>query len=425
MENNKPPKLFDSKPAKFFFSQMAFGTAFTYLTSGVFLSGLAILMGAGDVLVSYLSVIVNICGVLILALAAFLERFRSRKRLTISLTVLTKLTTLLIVAIPALIPAPLRLAVFVPLVVAAFTLQAQATVALNNWMIVFIGEKRRGRYISARQTLSLIVTVALSLGGGYLMDAARGEYIGFVMIFLAAFLMGAVEIILLTRIPDHIAPAAPEKKRGVFGSIKLPLRDKPYLAFVIYISAFYLLLNVADSFTMVYMMRYLELPYQLTTAFYMLISLPQIVLLGVWGRISDKRGHAFALKASIWFFTGETLFMAFAAPGSYFIFIPAAFITASVANAGFTVAVFNRRYEFIPDESRIIYDNFYTAAIGAGTLLGPVIGGALKTLLESSGALAEIAPFAAIRSLYVISTLGILLLQIVYSRYTRLNSVSV
>lgn len=40
-----------------FFIQAGFGTAFTYLTSGVFLSGLAILMGAGDILVSYLSVI--------------------------------------------------------------------------------------------------------------------------------------------------------------------------------------------------------------------------------------------------------------------------------------------------------------------------------------------------------------------------------
>ena len=55
-----------SRPLRCFFFQTGFGTAFTYLTSGVFLSGLALLMGAGDVIVSYLSVIVNICGVLIL-----------------------------------------------------------------------------------------------------------------------------------------------------------------------------------------------------------------------------------------------------------------------------------------------------------------------------------------------------------------------
>ena len=60
---------------------------------------------------------------------------------------------------------------------------------------------------------------------------------------------------------------------------------------------------------MVYMMKYLALPYKTVTAMYMIISLPQIVLLGLWGRISDKRGHEFVLKTSIWLFAGETLFM--------------------------------------------------------------------------------------------------------------------
>ncbi|MFQ7551750.1 MAG: hypothetical protein ACLRMZ_17305 [Blautia marasmi] len=90
------------------------------------------------------------------------------------------------------------------------------------------------------------------------------------------------------------------------------------MGFVIYILAFYLLLNISDSFTMVYMIKYLALPYKTVTGMYMIISLPQIVLLGFWGRISDKRGHAFVLKTSVWLFAGETLFMSFAAPKTGF-----------------------------------------------------------------------------------------------------------
>ncbi len=419
MEKEHRIKLLGSGPAKLFFSQMGFNTAFTYLTSGVYLSGLAILMGAGDVLVSYISIITNICGVLILALSSFIERFRSRKKLTVSLTVLQNLTTLLIVAIPALFPPAFRLAAFVPVVVAAFTLQAQATVALNNWMVCFIAEERRGRYVSLRQTLSLIVKVVLSLAGGYFMDIVNGEYTGFVVVFLAAFASGIAEIALLLRIPDHIALASPGKKYKLSDAINTPAKDRPYLIFVVYISVFYLTLNVADSFTMVYIMRYLALPYQLSTALYMLISLPQIVLLGVWGRISDKRGHAFALKASIWFFIGETLLMAFAAPESYQIFIPAAFIIASVANAGFVVAVFNRRYELMPNTNRILYDNFFTAAVGVSTLLGPIVGGAIKNTIESSSILAGAIQFPGIRLLYIVSTCGILLLQLVFARVQK------
>ncbi len=101
----------------------------------------------------------------------------------------------------------------------------------------------------------------------------------------------------------------------------------------------------------------------------------------------------------------------------------AAFIIASAANAGFIVAVFNRRYELIPKTNRILYDNFYTAAVGVATILGPLIGGAIKNLLESSVALTGAMEFAGIRLLYVVSTIGILLLQIIFSRVQN-NSIN-
>lgn len=179
---SRKPALLDSKPRICFFAQAAFGTAFTYF----FLTGLALLMGAGDVLTSYLSAVVNICGVLILAFSSFLERFSSRKRLTICLTVLSRLTTLFIVAIPALIPPNMRLALFIPAVILAFTLQAQATVVLNQWMLAFVDENKSGRYISLRQTLSLVVTASLSIASGGWMDRMQDRYIGFVILFSAA-----------------------------------------------------------------------------------------------------------------------------------------------------------------------------------------------------------------------------------------------
>lgn len=415
-------KLFDSKPSACFFTQIAFGTAFTVLTSGTFLNGLAILMGANDVISSYISVIANICGVLILFLSTFLQRFQSKKKLTIGLTVLTKLATLFIVAIPILFPSAFQLAVFIPTVVIAFTLQAQTTVSLNLWMIDFIDDKKRGRYISARQTLLSIVTVVLSITGGYFLDTMQKRYIGFLLIFIAAAIMGIVEIVILMRTPDSPTPSSSGEKSRLRDMVKLPVKNRPYLGFVIYIVVFYLLLNISDSFTMVYMMRYLALPYTTINALYMIISLPQIFLLGIWGKISDRCGHNFVLKASIWIFAGETLFMVFAAQNNYFIFIPLAFIMASIANSGFIIAVFNRRYELIPKQNRIVYDNFYSAAIGLGFILGPMIGGGIKSLLESSPVITNIMPFASIRILYIFSTIGILLLQIIYSLTQRKNS---
>ena len=397
-----------------FFIQAGFGTAFTYLTSGVFLSGLAILMGAGDILVSYLSVIVNICGVLILAFPAFLERFTSRKKLTIALTILSRLATLFIVTIPVLFPAGIRLYVFVPTVVAAFALQAQTTVVLNQWMLGFIEEKKSGRYISLRQTLTLTVTVVLSLAGGRFMDLMEGKYAGFALLFAAAALMGILEVILLAATPDGEPYQSSGSSCRFLDIARLPLKNRCFTGFVAYIFIFYLLLTISDSYTMVFMMKYLALPYQIVTGLYMMISLPQIILLSFWGRLSDRYGHEFTLKMSIWFFAGETLFLSFASAQNWFIFIPAAFLISSAANAGFVISVFNRRYELMPEDNRIVYDTFYTAAIGLGSILGPLTGGAVKGMVDARTAAAGAAGFTGIRILYLISTAGILLLQFIY-----------
>lgn len=411
--------VLDTSPRMLFFTQAAFVTAFTYLTSGVYLSGLALLMGAGDLLVSYLSISISICGILILAFSAFLERFRSRKRLTVVLTFLSRSATLLIVTIPVLVPAKFQLVVLVPVVLVAFALQAQTTVVLNQWMVGFLDNAKSGRYISLRQTLTLIVTVVLSLTGGWWMDYMEGRYLGFVILFAVAALMGAMDLLLLVRIPDG-EPYHPSQQRyGILDILRIPLRDRRYAGFVLYIAMFYFLLNIADSFTMVYMMKYLALPYQTVTSLFMLISLPQIGLLGVWGRLSDRLGHGFVLKTSIWLFVGEMLFMFFVSPRTWFVFIPLSFLIAAAANAGFVVAVFNRRYELMPGHDRIAYDNFYSAGIGLGVILGPLVGGAIKRSVEANALVTKVMPFANIRILYLVAAVGILSLQFIWYRAER------
>ena len=394
-----------------FHGQAVFATAFTVLTTGVFLSGLALSMGASDLLVGYISMIVNICGVSILFFSSLMGRFRSLKRVTLLLTALSKGSTLLLVLIPILVPKGAQIAVFVPVMVLGFTLQAQTTVALNNWMVSAVGQARSGRYIARRQTFVLAVTVLLSLAGGRFLDAAGGGYFGFAALFFAAFLAAVAELLLLARIPDAEHTPAASAKGTLGGMARLLFSCRPYLRFVGYIFFFYVMISFADSFTTLYMMRYLALPYTAVTALQMLISLPQIFLLGLWGRLSDKRGNRFTLMASIWFFVGEMLFVGLADRSSAYLFLPIAFLFAAVGNAGFVVSVFNRRYELMPLENRMVYDNFFSAAVGLAFLLGPFLGGLVKGSLERAAWVMENIPFGHIRLLYAVAAAGIVLVQ--------------
>lgn len=407
-------KLLDSKPLKCFFVQAGFGTAFTCLTGGTFLSGFAIFMGAGDLLVNYLSVIINICGILVLRFSAFFERFPSRKKLTIVLTALSKLMTLFIVAIPALAEGRARLVLFIPATIVAFTLQAQTTVVLNQWLLEFMDSRKSGRYISLRQTLTVIVTVIFPLVGGFWMDyMEEKKYIGFVFLFVVAGFMGLCEVLILLRTPDGKPYVSADRKFRLRDAVKIPLKDKKFAAFVCYITLFYLLLYISDSNTANYMLKYLEMPYKTVTALSMIMSLPQILLVNIWGRISDRWGHDIVLRTSIWFFVGETLFMSMVAPTTWHVFIPAAFFMSAIGNAGFVISVFNRRYQLMPGENRILYDNFFTAAVGVGFILGPMIGEAVQAGVRTSTVLMGSMVFADIRLRYFIAAAGILLLQII------------
>lgn len=399
-----------------FHVQIVFGTAFTFLTGGVFLSGFAMYMGASDLLVSYISMITNICGVSILFFSGLIQRFRSFKKITIVLTIFSKMATLFIVLIPLFISKNAQISVFVPLMLVAFTLQAQTTVVLNNWLATFVNEKQSGKYIARRQTFVLLVTVLLSVVGGRVLDAVSGAYIGFGILFAVAFVMSVMELLVLVRMPNSIQQKAACEKNKFLDMLRMPFRCHPFLLFVVYIFLFYLALSIADSFTVVYMMRYLGLSYTATTLMQMLISLPQLFLLTMWGKISDKKGHKFALKLSIWFFVGETFCMALSNGQNLFVLIPIAFLFAAVANSGFVISVFNRRYELMPQKGRILYDNFYSAAVGFAFILGPVIGGAIKQGLESIDSLKNIIKFESIRILYIVSTIFIVLLQLFFRK---------
>jgi MFS family permease len=402
--------------------QIAFATAFSVLTGGVFLTGLASMMGAGDTLLSYMMVLMNACGAAIIFFAPFMERFKSRKKVTLFLTALSKTVTVLIVLIPITVPQQMQVFVFVPLIVIAFSLQAQTLVSLNNWLIHFVEEETRGRYIALRMTVQFIVSVALAIIGGRFVDAMKAQgylYIAFAILFGIAFILALFEIITLLKIDDVQVSQDVTKKYTVKDLFTIPLQNKAFRDFVIYMSLFYFLVYISASFNIVYMLKYLGLSYtEITLIEQLCMSLPMIFLFFLWGKLSDKKGHAFTLYACLWFFAFEALFKMLPSQENARILLPISFFFGAIANAGFNVSIFNRRYELIPNEGRIIHDNFFSAAIGITLLLGPIAGGKLKDLIEMSGIVAGI-PFGEFRALYGVSVVGIILLQLFNLRNIR------
>ena len=92
-------------------------------------------------------------------------------------------------------------------------------------------------------------------------------------------------------------------------------------------------------------------------------------------------------------------------------------VLSAVGQTGFSVALFNKRYELIPEKGKVLYEMLFSATIGITVLISPFLGGMLRNLfLKTPVAKIE---FGNIRAVYLISALLMGVLEVGYAYYLR------
>lgn len=397
----------------YFILQAFFATIFSLLTGGVFLSGFAIYLGASDGVVSYIILIPTICGIFLVIGGIFMENVHSKKKTVIALSILSKLLICSIVSIPLFVPEVYRQLVLLTVLAIAYILQALNGLIINKWFISIVPVNIRGRYFAVRQSFAVSVNVVFPLIAGWFMDTVHDQYVGFVVLFSLGLLAMAVEVFAYTNIDEPVVESMERNNIKFIDVIRLPLQNREFCSYVLTLFIFYVFLYFSCSFTNVYMIRYLKLPYTVITLINTLSAILQIFMLRVWGTLSDKYGHQFVMNACMWFFAGETFLWAIASKSTIIIFIPIACFFSAAGNSGFAIGVFNRRYTIIPEKGRTIYDGFYSAAIGIALLIAPILGGSFKSILASSSFITHNIEFGEFRILYMITCTGIIILQVI------------
>lgn len=400
------------KSQDYYILQAIFGTIFGLLTGGVFLSGFAVYLGASDEVVSYLNLIPSICGIFLVIGGIFMENVHSKKKTAIALSIFSKLLICIVITIPLFVPEDYRQQVLLAVLVIAYTIQALNGLIINKWFISVVPANIRGRYFAVRQSFAISVNVILPLASGWFMDIIKDKYFGFVVLFSIGLVAMIVEAVAFGNIDEPEVESMERNKIKFIDVVRLPLQNREFCVFTLTLFIFYVFLYFSASFTNVYMIRYLKLSYTVINLISIFSAVLQIFILRVWGRLSDKFGHQYVMNASIWFFAGEMLLWSIASKSTLIIFIPAACVFSAVANSGFVVGAFNRRYTIIPEKGRMIYDGFYSAVIGIALIIAPILGGRVKTILASNDFAAGIIQFGEFRALYMITSIGIIALQV-------------
>jgi MFS family permease len=311
--------------------------------------------------------------------SAWLGRFTGRKRIVFAGCTLQASLWLAILAVPLLF---VEHAVVALLVLLALYHSAN-NFAAPQWTSIMrdlVSERRRGRYFGHRTRLTTITTfVSLVLCGLLLhaLDSKGLTYLGFVAIFLIAFVARSTSVYHLTFL--HEPPAGPNSVPDMhIEHWWRSLKHTGAVSFSLYFAFMNMAVGVSSPFFAVYMLRDLELSYLEFTALSGTSVFVQFLSLPTWGRVADVYGNRLILMVTsaslpivpvLWIFTENFWFlMAFQA-------------VSGVSWSGFTLSAGNLLYELVPNSRRAAYVAFHSVGTAAGVFLGAMIGAALVVVL--------------------------------------------
>ena len=208
------------------------------------------------------------------------------------------------------------------------------------------------------------------------LDTAGRTYLGFVVIFLVAFVARTISVYHLTFL--HEMPPTTTAPDMHIEHWWRSLLSTGAIGFSIYVALMNAAVGISSPFFTVYMLRDLKLSYLEFTMLQGTSVLVQFLMLTTWGRVADIYGNRLILIVTsislpivpaIWLlsdnFWALVVFQAL----------------SGLSWSGFTLSAGNLLYELVPQTRRAAYVAFHNVGTAAGVFGGAMLGSLLQVVL--------------------------------------------
>lgn len=350
------------------------------LTMGVFLSGYFVYLKASDFLVGLLNNSINWAPIAAIFSYLIFERMEKRKKLLIALVSISRILVCSIVFLPLISKNnALVLYMAVIMTVAGNILWGVYSLGFTVWLFNILPRESRREYIYIRIFWLRISFTAATIVMGFVLDWFHKSYTGFLLVFGISLLLALIDVIILINADE---PVNSVNKEAGFNPVMFlePLKNSEYRGFLTFVLLYYVSLNISSSFTPLYLIRYLQFDYGFISIVNVIANIFLILCTKVWGWVERKRSLKFVFGLTAFFMVTEFFIYSFLKRDTYFLLFFAP-IFAGIGNSGFNVAIFNYRYELMPETSRTIYEGWFGAVFGISTLISPAIGSAIMRRL--------------------------------------------
>ncbi len=350
-----------------------------------YITPFALAIGANNLQIGFLSSLLGLLSPLFQLLGLnYMEKYARKKIITTSV-LFQSLMWLPIMLIAFLFWKGILTGILPWIIIIFFTLLSIfGSVAVPAWFSLIgdsVEEKQRGDYFSHRNKTIGIFALFATIISAFLLDyfKTRGLLLlGFAIFFLIACLLRLKTVPLLKKHYDNEKIAKPQDYFSFLDFLK-KLPKTNFGRFVIFVSVMYFAVMVASPFFTVHMLN--ELKFSYTT--YMLVSLSSsiaaLLILPVWGKLSDKYGNIKILKIASFLIPLVPFLWIFSPSPYYLAFIPQ--IISGIGWSGFDLAATNFIYDSVSQRHRGICFTYYNILLGIGTFLGAAIGGFLAQYL--------------------------------------------
>ncbi len=366
----------------------ALSTTLQTLTTGVFLTGFGLVLGASQVQIGILAALPTLGNVAQIVGSYCIERSGRRKGLCLWATGVARAMWLAILTLPLVLrPAregggltisPAALVSWLVLLLAASSgLAAVGGVAWLSWMKDLVPNGRRADFLSRRNQIGTGLALSLSIVAGLFLDWWESRWpdsvAGFAIVFGFAAACGLCAIPFLRATPD--APMPPRRHEPFAKLITLPMRDDNFRRLVLFYAFWNLGVNIAGPFFNVYMLREMSLPFWFITLVNTLAGVASLVTNRFWVRLSTQFGN----KPVVFLATLGNAFFPLT-----WVFIPREWawlllIThlSGVFNSVLVLGPNNIMFKLAPERNASAYLAVFNAVVGPATALAPVLGGVL------------------------------------------------
>ena len=373
--------------------EACYATVWSALTTGAFLTGYALWLGADSRAMGFVTAIPIFAGLIQLVASYVGERRQARRPFVAGFAIAGRTLFLPILLLPLVVRPSAALMSFLALFALSYVLLNFTSPAWTSWMSDLVPPDHRGRYFARRNMVAGIVGMVIGLPAAWFLDYATKQHhwqaLGFGVLFGIAVVGGLLSFGALLRQPEpprrQPPTAAFSSPADAWAYYRAPFADRNFRRLIVFNTLFGLGQNFAAPFFTVYALQNLQLNYVWLQIFATLTSVAGLASMPLWGHLTDRFGNKPLLALS--------------ALGTFIlplVWIPMtphrqsltlALLTLNnlmggLFWAGVGLAQFNLLIRLSPSDKTPVYVAAMSAVTGLAGGMSPLLGGQTMHLLE-------------------------------------------